>query len=164
MFFFEDFIKKINRTNVEYKPLRKYTLEAKKKIVWLGTGVPLVLIGVLQGYMGYTKNFSIPYLAIACLLLFLGFKHLRNIFMYKVVLDCENKKILGKDLDLSFDNIDSCQLKEAVVGKGSSIQVIIRIVTKDRKEVIIPLIMGNKINFICVLRDELKDKFSIIKG
>lgn len=164
MFFFEDFIKKIDKTKVQFKPTKRYTLEGKKIIVWVGTGGPLILIGLLQGYIGYTKNFSIPYLAIAALLLFLGFKHLKNIFKYKIILDCENKKILGQGVNLSFEEIDTCTLKEAVVGKGSRLQIVIRIVTKDKREIIIPLIMGNKIDFICTLRDELKDKFSIIKG
>lgn len=164
MFFYDDFIKKIEKTKVEYKPIRKYGLENKKMIMWLGTGVPLILIGLLQGYIGYTKNFSIPYIAIAALLLFLGLKHLKNILMYKVVLDCQNKKIIGQGLDLKFSDIDTCTLKEAVVGKGSRLQVIIRIITIDKREIIIPLIMGKKIDFICALRDELKEKFSIIKG
>lgn len=164
MFFYDDFIKKIEKTKVQYKPLKKYTLEGKKMIVWLGTGVPLILIGALQGYIGYTKNFSIPYIGIATLLLFLGFKHLKNLFKYKIILDCENKKILGQGLNLSFDEIDTCTMKEGVVGKGNRLQVIIRIVTIDKREIIIPLIMGNKIDFICTLKDELKGKFSIIKG
>ncbi|MGL4652397.1 hypothetical protein [Cetobacterium sp.] len=164
MFFYDDFIKKIAKTKIEYKPIRKYSLEAKKLIMWLGTGFPLIMIGALQGYIGYTKGFSIPYIAIAGLLLFLGFKHLKNIFMYKIVLDCEKKKILGQGLDLGFDDVDSCALKEGVVGKASRLQVIIRIVTKDKREIIVPLIMGNKIDFICTLRDELGDRFSIIKA
>lgn len=79
-------------------------------------------------------------------------------------MDCENKKILGQGLNLPFNEIDTCTLKEATVGKNNRLQVIIRIVTSDRREIIIPLIMGNKIDFICTLRDELKSKFSIIKG
>ncbi len=164
MFFYDDFIKKIAKTKIEYKVMRKYSLEAKKLVMWLGTGLPLILIGLLQGYIGYTKDFSIPYLAIAGLLLFLGLKHLKNIFSYKIVLDCEKKKVLGQGLDLAFEDIESCSLKEGVVGKASRLQVIIRIVTKDKREIIVPLIMGNKIDFICALRDELGEKFSIIKG
>ncbi|WP_047396311.1 hypothetical protein [Cetobacterium sp. ZOR0034] len=164
MFFYDDFIKKIAETKIEYKAMRKYSLEAKKLVMWLGTGLPLILIGLLQGYIGYTKDFSIPYLAIAGLLLFLGLKHLKNIFSYKIVLDCEKKKVLGQGLDLAFEDIESCTLKEGVVGKASRLQVIIRIVTKDKREIIVPLIMGNKIDFICALRDELGEKFSIIKG
>ncbi|MGL4642048.1 MAG: hypothetical protein ACRCVB_03105 [Cetobacterium sp.] len=164
MFFYDDFIKKIAKTKIEYKAMRKYSLEAKKLVMWLGTGLPLILIGLLQGYIGYTKDFSIPYLAIAGLLLFLGLKHLKNIFSYKIVLDCEKKKVLGQGLDLAFEDIESCTLKEGVVGKASRLQVIIRIVTKDKREIIVPLIMGNKIDFICALRDELGEKFSIIKG
>ena len=55
MFFYDDFIKKVEKAKVDYKPLKKYTLEGKKMIVWLGTGIPLVLIGVLQGYMKMEK-------------------------------------------------------------------------------------------------------------
>ncbi|MGL5088328.1 MAG: hypothetical protein ACRC6Z_02570 [Cetobacterium sp.] len=163
MFFFDDFIKKIAKTKIEFKPIRKYSLESKKLIMWLGTGFPLILIGILQGYIGYIKGFSIPYLAIAGVLLFLGLKHLKKIFMYKIVLDCEKKKIIGQGLDLAFNDIETCVLKEDVVGKGSKLQVIIRIITKDKREIIVPLIMGKKIEFICTLRDELKEKFSMVK-
>ncbi|MGL4904775.1 MAG: hypothetical protein ACRCZO_07400 [Cetobacterium sp.] len=164
MFFYDDFIKKIEKTKIEFKPKKIYRLEAKKLIMWLGTGFPLILIGLLQGYIGYTKNFSIPYLGIAGLLLFLGLKHLKNIFSYKIVLDCENKKIIGEGLDLLLDDIESCTLKEGVVGKASKLQVIIRIITKDKREIIVPLIMGRKIEFICSMRDELKERFTIIKN
>ncbi|WP_297597143.1 hypothetical protein [uncultured Cetobacterium sp.] len=164
MFFFDDFIKKIEKTKVDYKPLRKYGLEMKKKIVWLGTGLPLILIGILQGYMGYLKDFSIPYIAISGLLLFLGIKHLKNLFSYKIIVDLEHRKIIGEGLDLSLDSVESCTLKESVVGKGNRLQVVIRILTDDKREIIIPLIMNKKIEFICILRDELKGKFKIIKG
>ena len=164
LFFYDDFIKKIQKTKIEYKPIRKYGLESKKIIVWLSTGIPLILIGLLQGYIGYTKDFSVPYLAIGAILLFLGFRHLKKLFSYKIVIDSDNKQLLGEGLDLNFSDIDTCSMKEAVVGKGNRLQVIVRVVTKDKREIIIPLIMGNKIDFICALRDELKDKFSIIKG
>ncbi|MGL5356278.1 MAG: hypothetical protein ACRC0F_10320 [Cetobacterium sp.] len=163
MFFFDDFIKKIAKTKIEFRTKRKYRLEVKKLIMWIGTGLPLVLLGLLQGYMGYIKEFSIPYLGLGVLLIFLGLKHLKNIFTYKIVLDFENKRMIGEGLDLDLRDIETCVLKEGVVGKGNRLQVIIRIVTKDKREIIIPLIMGNKVDFICALRDELKEKFSIKK-
>ncbi|MGL4946897.1 MAG: hypothetical protein ACRC4X_04415 [Cetobacterium sp.] len=163
MFFFDDFIKKITKTKIEFRTKRKYRLEVKKLIMWIGTGLPLVLLGLLQGYMGYIKEFSIPYLGLGVLLIFLGLKHLKNIFTYKIVLDFENKRMIGEGLDLDLRDVETCVLKEGVVGKGNRLQVIIRIVTKDKREIIIPLIMGNKVDFICALRDELKEKFSIKK-
>lgn len=164
MFFFDDYIKKINKTKIEYKPVRKFNLEIKKVVMWLGTGLPLILIGVLQGYIGYTKNFSIPYMVIAAILIFLGGKHFKNLFSYKIVIDSEKQTLKGQGVDLSFDNIESCTLKEGVVGKGSRLQILVRILTKDKREIIIPLIMNKKIEFICALRDILKERFSIIKG
>lgn len=164
MFFFDDFIKKINNTKIEYKPVRKFTLEMKKVIMWLGTGLPLILIGLLQGYIGYTKDFSIPYMAVAALMIFLGGRHFKNLFSYKIVIDSEKRTLKGQNLDLSFDDIETCVLKEGVVGKGNRLQVMIRIVTKDKREIIIPLIMNKKLEFICTLRDALKERFSMIKG
>lgn len=164
MFFFDDFIKKINNTKIDYKGIRKFSLEGKKVVMWLGTGVPLILIGLLQGYIGYTKGFSLPYMGISALMIFLGGKHFKNLFSYKIVIDCDNKTIKGQGLDLSFDDIESCTLKEGVVGKASRLQVMIRIVTKDKREIIIPLIMNKKLIFICTLRDELKERFTIVKG
>lgn len=164
MFFYDDFIKKIEKTNIDYKAARSYRLETKKIVMWLGTGVPLIMIGILQGYIGYTKGFSLPYIGMAALMLYLGGRHMKNLFGYKIVIDSEKKHLLGQGLDLAFDEIESCNLRESVVGKGSKLQVVIRIVTKDKREIIIPLIMNKKIEFICVLRDALKERFTITKG
>lgn len=164
MLFFEDFIKKIENTQVEIKGVKKYSLELKKVVMWLSTGIPLIMMGALQGYIGYTKDFSIPYIAIGLLLIFLGGKHFKIVFSYKVILDMDNRKLYGQDLDLNLDDVESCVLKEAVIGRGSKVQVIARIITKDKREIIVPLLMGNKIEFVACLKAMLKDRFTIFKG
>ena len=45
MFFYEDFIKKIDGT-AEGKGVEKFTLDTKKTVVWLGTGIPFFIAGV----------------------------------------------------------------------------------------------------------------------
>ena len=39
MFFYEDFIKKLDK-NIQGQGIEKFGLEAKRTAVWLGTGIP----------------------------------------------------------------------------------------------------------------------------
>lgn len=163
MFFFEDFIKKIEKTKPNPKKNKSYGFEMKRFIISLGTGIPLILIGILQGYIGYTKNFNPVYLGVAIVVLYLGIKQIKNIFSYKILLNSKNQNIVGMGINLNYSDIDSCILQERIIGKGSKLQVVLSIITNDRKEIIIPLVMNKKIDFTATLKAELKERFIIIK-
>lgn len=165
MVFFEDFIKKVEKKESEYKEcsgVYKYGVELLKKAIFLGTGIPLILVGIFQAYEGYIKNFSMVYFVMAIVFIYLGSKNLKIVLGYKIILDLNEKKLIGKNLDLTFDEIESCILKEAIVGK--SYQPVIALLTKDKKEIIIPLIMNRKVEFVSVLKSVFKEKFKIIKN
>lgn len=165
MFFFDDFIKKINKKEIVEKKIRKYRVELRKMIMFLGTGIPLILIGGFQSYIGYMgiegkKNFI--EIGIGLIFIFLGLKSLKTMTDYKIILDEKKEKLYGQGIDLNFKDIDLCELKEGIAGRGR-IQIILRIVTKDKKEIIIPLMMNKRIEFVAVLRKNLDKKFHIIK-
>ncbi|MGL4307557.1 hypothetical protein [Cetobacterium sp. SF1] len=162
MFFYEDFIKKVEKKEVNPREIEKFHLEFKKMIIWLGTGVPLILIGGFQAYMGYKDNMKISYFIFAIVFLFIGFKHLKMIFGYGVTLNLKEQKLLSKGVDLKFDEIDSCTVKEQVIGKGSKVQIVADIITKDRRQIVIPLIMTRKVIFLAILRRELGNRFKMI--
>lgn len=166
MFFFDDLVKKIEKKEIKEKKNRKYRVEIRRMIMFLGTGIPLLLIGAFQGYIGYIgvegkKNFI--QIGIGLVFIFLGFKNLKTMFDFKITLDEINGKIYGQGLDLKFDDIEICELKEGIAGKGR-IQTILRIITKDKKEIIIPLMMNKKIEFAAVFKKNLGKRFIVIKG
>ncbi|MEG0398079.1 MAG: hypothetical protein RR656_03240, partial [Cetobacterium sp.] len=77
MFFFEDFCKRVEKTTVEPKDIEKFRLDIKKVIMWLGTGVPLLLMGLYQGYMFYLNSTKYAYLVFSIIFIYLGLKHLK---------------------------------------------------------------------------------------
>lgn len=163
MLFFDDFIKKIEKTEVKPKEIEKFSLEAKKTALLLGTGIPLVLIGIFELYMAYAQGMKIAYLLMGAIFLFLAFKQMKLVFSYKLILNFKTNKLTSQGLDLSFDDIESCTLKEAVLGRGNRIQVVMEIMTNDKRKIIVPLIMGRKLYFARIMKDTLGKKFIILK-
>ncbi|MCJ8341368.1 MAG: hypothetical protein MJH09_00685 [Cetobacterium sp.] len=163
MFFYEDFMKKVEKKEVNPREKEKFRLEFKKMLIWLSTGIPLILMGLYQVYVGYLNNMKIAYIIFGCIFLFIGGKHLKMIFGYGVTLNLKEKKLLSKDVDLDFDNIDTCTVREEVVGKGSKVQIVADLITKDRRQIIIPLIMSRKVTFLAILKRELGNRFKMIK-
>lgn len=162
MFFYEDFIKKVEKANAEPKDINRYGLEVRRIIVWLSTGIPLLLLGIYQGYMGYIDNMKLIYLIFAAIFIFLGLKHFKTIFDYKIILNNKEQRFIGKGVDLKYSDIASCTLRENLVGK--KVEVVVDIITVEKKQIIVPLMMSKKVEFVAILKKELGNRFSIIKG
>ena len=162
MFFYEDFIKKIDGT-AEGKGVEKFTLDTKKTVVWLGTGIPFFIAGMLELYISYDKNFAMTDLVIGIIFFILSARHLKMYFSYKIILDFNERKLKSKDITFEFDKIESCVLKEQVVGKKRRMDVVLDVVTKDGQEIIIPLMMNKKLRFVNLMKNILGRKFSIVK-
>ena len=97
----------------------------------------------------------------AIVFLFLGLKQLKTTFSYKIIVDTEKKILNGEKIILSLADIESCTLEERKIGKN--LQVVLDIITLDRKQIIIPLYMKNKERFVLVMRLLLNEKFFIKK-
>ena len=163
MLFFDDFIKKIENTKVNAKEVEKFRLDGKKTTLLLGTGIPLELIGLFEIYSGYTAGMKWIYFVLGAICIYLGFKQMKLIFSYGITLNFKEDRIKGQGVDLSFDDIEKCTLKESIVGRGNRLQVVVEIDTFDRRRIIIPLMMGRKVYFVALLKDKLGKKFNILK-
>lgn len=162
MLFFDDFIKKVEKKEVVLSGKYSFGLEFKKKLTWLATGIPLILMGLFQGYTGYQME-KIPYYIFALVLLGLGAYHFKMAFSYKIVIDFDKGTLKNDKLDLKLDEIDTATLKRMVAPGSKRLQACIDVITVDRKEIIVPLIMTNKVEFTAVIRKQLREKFKIIK-
>lgn len=162
MFFYEDFLKKIDG-NIKGNGVEKFGLEAKKGMMWLGTGIPFMVIGVLELYISYNKNFSINDLAIGIIFLILSLRHLKLFFSYKIILDFNERKLKNKDIVFEFDNVKSCTMREQTLGKKKRLEVVIDVITKDGQQILIPLMMNKKVRFVSLLKNELGKRFIIEK-
>ena len=66
-----------------------------------------------------------------------------------------------KNLNLNFDDVESGTLKEMKLRK--KVVPVIDMITKDRKQVIIPLYMNKQERFILLVKELLSGRFSIEK-
>lgn len=162
MFFYEDFIKNLD-DKVIGTGREKFGLDIKKTVVWLGTGIPFLIAGLLELYISYKKNFALVDLAVGIIFLLLSIRHLKMYFSYKIILDFDSKKLESKGVAFAFENIKSCVLKEQVIGKKKRLEAVLDIITKDGQQVIVPLMMNNKLRFVSLIRNQIGKKFTIEK-
>ncbi len=164
MIFYEDFIKKINLdSEKKFKDIEIFSLEFKKKLMWIGTGVPMLLIALYQLYEGHLNDYRLVNMISGIIFFYIGFKHLKTVFSYKIKIDNFNSNIYYEKIVINFNDIDSCILKESKIGKKGVFQIVVDIVTKEGKQFIIPLIMNRKLDFVKNLKIKLQNKFKIIK-
>ena len=162
MLFYEDFVKKIDSTDkIQLKKIENFSVEIKKLVSGLGIGVPLILIGLLQAYLSKGDELKILPSILALIFIFLGLKQLKTTLFYRISVDTENKTLVGEKLVLDLNVVESCTLKEAKLGKN--LQVILDIITTNRRQIIIPLYMKYKERFVLVMKEILKEKFFIKK-
>jgi hypothetical protein len=163
MIFFHDFIKKVETKDFPLEGKYSFGLELKKIIVWMGTGVPLVLMGAYQMALSYTKGMKVGYAIFGTILFILGVVHFWLAFSYKISIDFENNILKNKKINVSLDEIEKCVMSKIVTPGGKKLQTCIEIITNDKRKIIIPLIMGKKVKFAALLRKRYQGKFEIIK-
>ena len=162
MVFYEDFIKKVN-PNTKGEGKEKFGLDAKKAMIWLGTGIPFLIAGLLELYICFNNGFSKKDLIIGLVFIFLSSRHIRMYATYKVTLDFDVKKLISKDITFSFDEVKSCVLKEQQLGRRKKLDTVIDVVLDDGREVIIPLMMNKKLRFVNLIYNQLGRRFTIQK-
>ncbi|MGL4533921.1 MAG: hypothetical protein ACRCUA_02535 [Fusobacteriaceae bacterium] len=164
MIFYDEFIKKINADGIKkYKNIEKFGLEISKVIMWMGTGVPILLIAFYQIYIGYISGYKIVNLGFGTLFLLIGIKHLKNIFTYSIKIDRENKILHYEKVKIDLSELDSCILSEGSLGKKGKFQIMLDIVTKEKKQYIIPIMMTRKFDFVKIIKELSGSNFKIIK-
>ena len=161
MLFYEDLVKKIEAGKIEdIKKIEKFGLNNAKNISGYGIAIPLILIGLFEVY-SYTIYHKWYLLLIGALFFALGLKQAKTVFTYSIKVDTEARNIKFKNLNLNFDDVESGALKEMKLGK--KVLPVIDMITKDRKQVIIPLYMNKQERFILLVKELLIGRFSIEK-
>ncbi|WP_410207628.1 hypothetical protein [Fusobacterium sp.] len=159
MVFYEDFLKKLEEAKYEIKDKETFLIEGKKMISILGIGIALLLIGAYQGYVGFLAGGKIPRGIFGIVLILLGFKQLKVIFMYKMSIDVKNKILISEKIKVDLSKVESCTLKEQKVGKH--LETVVDIITENKEQFIIPFYMNKKVKFAYILKNILKDRFII---
>ena len=162
MFFYEDFIKKLDGS-LQGTRIEKFGLDVKKTVVWLGTGILFLIAGILELYISWKKDFAVTDLVVGVIFLILSFRHLKMYFGYKIILDFNEGKLKSKGITFEFEKVKSCVLREQVLGKKRRMEVVLDIVTEEGQEVIIPLMMNNKLRFASLIKNKLGRKFTVEK-
>lgn len=160
MVFYEDFLKKIKEANFNINRIEIFYPEIKKLVIGFGVGLPLILMGIFQAYMSKVDG-SYIHIIFGLIFIFMGLRQLKTTLSYKIKIDTENKKINFMKVEIDLSEIESCTLKEGRVGKR--LETILDLITKDKKQFIIPLYMNKKVRFVYVLKQLLGEKFIIKK-
>ena len=161
MLFYENLVKKIEAGKIEdIKKIEKFGLNKAKNLVGYGIAIPLILFGLFEVY-SYTIYHKWYLLLIGAPFFALGLKQAKTVFTYSIKVDTEVKNIKFKNLKLNFDDVESGTLKEMKLGK--KVLPVIDMITKDRKQVIIPLYMNKQERFILLVKELLSGRFSIEK-
>lgn len=159
MLFYEEFLKKLREANFKIEDKEVFNVEIKKMISSVGIGIALIAIGVFQLYMTYLKQGNIGKGIFGAVLLFFAYRQFRVVFIYRMTIDTVNRILKSSKLTLNLDDVESCTLKEAKVGKH--IETVVDIITIEKKQVIIPFYMSKKVKFAYVLKKILGDRFTI---
>lgn len=164
MVFYEDFIKKIkNAPERKFRDVERFNLEIKRIVMFLGTGVPILLVALYQLYVGIYAGVKIVNLIFGAIFLYVAFKQFMIVASYRLVIDQKNRKLFYDNIEIEMGEIASCTLKEITIGKRAEIQPSVDIITESGEQYIIPLMMNRKLEFILVLRSCLGSKFQIAK-
>lgn len=161
MLFYEEFIKKI-KNDLELKGRERFLLDIKKTIFWLGTGLPILVMGIVE-LMMYLSGKAPKDFILAVVFILLALRHLKIYFSYKIILDFEKDLLISNDVTIEFKNIKSCILKEEALGRKGKVQAVVEVVTNDKRKIIIPLMMNKQLRFVSLLNSRLRNIFTIEK-
>lgn len=161
MLFYEEFIKNI-KNDLELKGRERFLLDIKKTVFWLGTGLPILVMGIAE-LMMYSSSKAPKDMILSVIFIFIALRHLKVYFGYKIILDFEKDLLISNDVKIELNNIKSCVLKEEVLGRKGKVQAVVEIVTNDKRKIIIPLMMNKQVRFVSLLNTRLKNIFVIEK-
>lgn len=144
MIFYEDFVKKIEELEGEelsFAEIESFGLGKKKKIGGYGIALPLILI--------------------ALVLFYFGIRQCRNMWAYRITLDTKEKHLLFQKMDIDLENLSSLQVREAKIGR--KVIPVLDFITKDKKQMILPMYMERQVFLVRILQKILGVRFSIKK-
>lgn len=163
MLFYENLIKEIEENknkNLDLKKMEKFGLNSSKKIGGYGVAIPLIAIGLFQVY-SYTVYHKWYLLVLGMIFFGIGLKQAKTLLTYSIIINTEMMSLKSYKLNILFSNIETAVLKEMKLGKR--VVPVIDMISFDKKQIIIPLYMNKQLRFILVMKELLKEKFSIEK-
>lgn len=92
-----------------------------------------------------------------------GIVLVRAPFKYKMEIDLNEKKIRNQNSEFEIEMIKSAELKKMAAPGTKRLEACVSIITEDKKNYIIPLIMHNKVEFASVIKKLLGAKFTVVK-
>ncbi len=163
MVFYEDFVKKIKENkNIQLEEKYSFGANLNKLLSNIGIGIPMILLGLYSTYEGTRNGFS-PRVLIGIGVLAYGILVLYNILSFRFLIDTKELKLKDKKLEIDLGNIALCELSKMAAPGGKRLEACLSFYTNDKKEIILPLNMKNKLKFVLVIKEVLKDKFEIIE-
>lgn len=163
MIFYEDFVKKIEELEGEdlsFSEIESFGLGKKKKIGGYGIALPLILIACYEIFVAFfLKQYYL--ILIALVLFYFGIRQCRNMWAYRITLDTKEKHLLFQKMDIDLENLSSLQVREAKIGR--KVIPVLDFITKDKKQMILPMYMENQVFLVRILQKMLGVRFSIQK-
>ncbi len=163
--FYENFVKKIESEDFEIKKEKYiYGLNYLKKTIWIINCINFMVLGFYFAYLLKLKGSEIKFFFIPVLLLFFSFAFLMTAFSYKVTVDLKSGDIIFKNkLNLKFEEIEKITLKNMLAPGRKKVQYCLSIITKEKIQMIFPLVMHNRFQFVMLMKKIFENKFFVDK-
>lgn len=159
MFFYDEFKKRIKSETVEAKGIHTFGKPLAKKILFILSGSIMVAVGVILEIEAAQKQQNIIQMAIPLLFIFMGISFISMINKYRIIVDADTKIIKHPKADINVDNIEKIVCKKMFTGK--KFDVALDIITTDKVELVIPLVMERREHFVLLVKGMTAGKFSI---
>ncbi len=163
MLLYKNLLKELDENLLEEKSLKeveKFGLSGVKKLTAYSIAIPLISIGLFQIY-SFTLSHKWYIFVIGLIFLAIGLKHLKNLLVYGIRIYTESGRIKSGKLDIMVKDVEEATLKEMKIGK--KVLPILKLLTNEKRQFIIILLMSNQVRFLNVIKILLKDKFKIEK-
>lgn len=161
MFLYENLKKKIENSKLELKKEYKYGLDFRRTFIWGITGGTMLILCIFFIVTEWPKNGFNFFTLVAIITGIMGFSFVMVLFNYKISLNIEKGKLVYKSTEIMFEEIETAVLRRSTLPGKTKRMIYIDIITKDRIQAIIPMIMSRKWEFGAVLKTLLNEKFSI---
>src|SRR3712207_928443 len=159
MIFYEDFVKKIEELAGEecsFSEVESFGLEKKKKMGGYGIAIPLMLIACYEIFVAFfMKQYYL--IVVALVLFYFGIRQCRNMWAYRITLQTKEKHFLFQKMDIDLENVSTLQVRETKIGK--KVIPVLDFITKDKKQIILPMYMENQVFLVRILQKLLGVRF-----
>ena len=145
---------KLKIEKIVIKDRKKYKFHLNYKFFVLKSIVALCLVIVAINVMlqTFSNPLSFNFLfGVVCILV--AFFYITPILKFNFIIESDKKKIIWNKAASSIDNIDVLEVKRMVLPNKRKIDLCINLITKDKKQIIIPLsIFHNKYLIVAILK------------